>query len=53
MLSPDRAAIVIGIIEGDEIDIAKILVREIHDRAASTNTNLAFPCFFMQIFMDE
>lgn len=42
-LSLNRATLVCGIIEGYEIDISKILMREIHNLDVSTNTNLAFP----------
>lgn len=36
----DRATLVMGIIEGYEIYIGKIIDREIHDRAVSTDTTL-------------
>lgn len=42
-LSPDRVALVTRIIEGYDINVAKILSREIHDRVLSTNINLALP----------
>lgn len=44
ILSPGRASLVVGIIKGYEIDIAKNLEREIHNWAMNTDTNLAFPC---------
>lgn len=47
MLSPERATLVIGIIEGYDIDVAKIIARDIRDWAVSTGTTLAFPCILM------
>lgn len=43
ILSPNRALLVAGIIEGYEINIAKIISGKIYDRAISTDTILEFP----------
>lgn len=53
VISPNKAALVIGIMKGYEIDIAKILKRETYDRAVSTNTNLVFLCLLTRICLDE
>lgn len=53
ILSPDRAAMVVGIMDGYTIDIAKILAREIRGLAVSTDANLAFPYLLMHICFDE
>lgn len=49
VLSLDRAALVLGIIEGCEINVAKILAREDYDRAVSIDTkwhSRAYRCRF-------
>lgn len=42
LMSPGRASLVVGIIEGCEIDIAKIIAWDIRDQSISTNTDLTF-----------
>lgn len=54
ILSPNRATLVPKIMKGYEIDIAKIIAREIHDWVVSTETILTFPCLLMQqLCLDE
>lgn len=53
MLSPDRATLVKGIMDGYEIDITKIIPRYFHDREVSTDTTLAFPYLLTQICPKE
>lgn len=51
-LSPDQAFLIAGIIEGYELDVAKIIVRDIHDRPVSTDTNMAFLWLLTWICLD-
>lgn len=53
MLRLDRATLVVGIMEGYEIDVTKILEMEIHGQAMSMDTILAFPCLLTLICDDE
>lgn len=47
MLSPNRASLVAGIIEGNKIDVVRFIAKEICDRMVSTNTTLTFSCLLM------
>lgn len=53
ILSPDRASLVVGIMEGYEIDEAKLIVRKIHDQVLSIYTTLAFQCLLIMICLEE
>lgn len=53
VLSPDRVVLVTGIMEGDEIDVAKIIYREISDLSVRTNISLAFPYLLTQLCLDQ
>lgn len=53
ILSPFQDSMVVGIMEGYEIDLAKLIVREIHNQVVSTNTTLVFSCLLTQICLDQ
>lgn len=46
MLSLDRVDLFMGIMEGYDIDVDKIIAREICDRAVRAYTTLAISCLF-------
>lgn len=53
MLSHDRAALVAGNMKGYDINIAKIIMRDIYNREVSTVTNLEFLYLLTQICLEE
>ncbi|KAG5616131.1 hypothetical protein H5410_015955 [Solanum commersonii] len=48
----DRAVMVAALVAGVEIDFARILLAEIHERAFRTSTTYPFPCLIFQLCMD-
>lgn len=53
ILSVGRFMLVVGIIEGHEFDVSKIIEKEIHDQVGSIDTTLDFPCLLMQICLED
>lgn len=54
ILSLDRVTLVAGIIEGYEINVARIIsLEEIHDRAIRTDTTLEFPFLLTQLCLNR
>lgn len=53
ILSPNRVALVAGIVEGYDIDIAKIISWEISDKYVSTDTSSAFLCLLKHMCLDD
>lgn len=51
--SPNKATLIVGILEENDIDIAKIITCEIQDRVMSTGTSLAFLCLMTKICLDN
>lgn len=52
VLSPDRASVVVGIMVGYDIDVSKIMDREIRDWVVNTDTTLTFSSLLTQIFQE-
>lgn len=44
VLSLDRAILVVGIMDGYGIDVARLISREVRNWVVSIYTTLAFPC---------
>ncbi|KAG5620829.1 hypothetical protein H5410_006047 [Solanum commersonii] len=49
----DRAVIVAALVAGVEIDFARMLLAEIHERAFRTSTTYPFPCLIFQLCRDS
>lgn len=49
----DRSTLVADIMEGYEIDVAKIIAKEICDQDVSLDTSLAFLYLLRQLFLEE
>uniref|UniRef100_M1DLY7 Integrase core domain containing protein n=1 Tax=Solanum tuberosum TaxID=4113 RepID=M1DLY7_SOLTU len=52
-LTWDRAVMVAALVVGLEIDFARMLLTEIHERAFKTSTTYPFPCLIFQLFRDS
>uniref|UniRef100_M1DQ59 Integrase core domain containing protein n=1 Tax=Solanum tuberosum TaxID=4113 RepID=M1DQ59_SOLTU len=51
-LTWDRAIMVAALVAGVEIDFARMLLAEIHERAFKTSTTYPFPCLIFQLCRD-
>ncbi|KAG5571946.1 hypothetical protein H5410_061712 [Solanum commersonii] len=51
-LTWDRAVMVATLVAGVEIDFARMLLAEIHERAFKTSTTYPFPCLILQMCRD-
>ncbi|KAG5572101.1 hypothetical protein H5410_061867 [Solanum commersonii] len=49
----DRAVMVAALVAGVEIDFARMLLAEIHERAFRTSTTYPFPCLIFQLCRDS
>ncbi|KAG5621180.1 hypothetical protein H5410_006398 [Solanum commersonii] len=49
----DRAVMVAALVAGVEIDFARMLLVEIHERAFRTSTTYPFPCLIFQLYRDS
>uniref|UniRef100_M1DLJ6 Integrase core domain containing protein n=1 Tax=Solanum tuberosum TaxID=4113 RepID=M1DLJ6_SOLTU len=52
-LTWDRAVMVAALVAGLEIDFARMLLAEIHERAFKTSTTYPFPCLIFQLCRDS
>uniref|UniRef100_M1DHT2 Integrase core domain containing protein n=1 Tax=Solanum tuberosum TaxID=4113 RepID=M1DHT2_SOLTU len=52
-LTWDRAVMVAALVAGVEIDFARMLLVEIHERAFKTSTTYPFPCLIFQLCRDS
>uniref|UniRef100_M1DJF2 Integrase core domain containing protein n=1 Tax=Solanum tuberosum TaxID=4113 RepID=M1DJF2_SOLTU len=52
-LTWDRMVMVAALIAGVEIDLARMLLAEIHERAFKTSTTYPFPCLIFQLCRDS
>jgi len=52
-LTWDRAVMVATLVAGVEIDFARMLLAEIHERAFKTSTTYPFPCLIFQLCRDS
>ncbi|KAG5586155.1 hypothetical protein H5410_046589 [Solanum commersonii] len=49
----DRAVMVVALVAGVEINFARMLLAEIHERAFRTSTTYPFPCLTFQLCKDS
>ncbi|KAG5585141.1 hypothetical protein H5410_045575 [Solanum commersonii] len=49
----DRAVMVVALVAGVEIDFARMLLAEIHERAFRTSTTYPFPCLIFHLCRDS
>uniref|UniRef100_M1C927 Integrase core domain containing protein n=1 Tax=Solanum tuberosum TaxID=4113 RepID=M1C927_SOLTU len=52
VLTWDRAVMVAAKVAGMEMDLARMLIAKIHERAFKATTTLPFPCLIFQLCMD-
>ncbi|KAG5585465.1 hypothetical protein H5410_045899 [Solanum commersonii] len=52
-LTWDKAVMVATLVAGLEIDFARMLLAEIHERAFKTSTTYPFPCLISQLYRDS
>lgn len=53
IFSHDKVKFIDGILDGYDIDIAKIITQEINDKAISKDTSFPFPFLYMKIYLDK
>uniref|UniRef100_M1DFS1 Integrase core domain containing protein n=1 Tax=Solanum tuberosum TaxID=4113 RepID=M1DFS1_SOLTU len=53
VLTWDRAVMVAALVAGFEIDFARMLIAEIHERAFKASTTYPFPCLIFQLCRDS